>query len=117
MNDIEHEVAVEWANKILSSRPCVTAGESESFERYQDWRVAQVRRIEHFATSAAETVVRRRRSPFDAPSLPTGKPDASLVREMKARIAVAVEQASKAQAALDESISNELSVPNELVAT
>jgi len=108
MNDVEREVAIEWANKILSSRVSVTAGCSEQLERWQDWRVNQRKCLDHFATTAAETFIRRSQSPFDPPTKLTA-PDAELIAKMRVSIAREVAAASKAQASLDESIALELS--------
>jgi len=104
---VEHaaqSIAVEWANKAVSSRLNVTAGNGERPERLDAWKREQRKRLLAFAQSAAETFARRTSSVEGN----ANQSDAAVVKTMEALIAREVAAASLDQARIDAEIAAEV---------
>jgi hypothetical protein len=106
MDDVAKEVAIEWANKVISSRMDVTAVDCCRYDRNQAWCERQRRLLSSLAVSAAETYLRRIN-----PGRPVqDAPDANVIMMMRRAIAAEIADASSIQAKLDAEILAEVNV-------
>lgn len=105
MSDLLKSIAVEWANKLLSSRVDVTAGDAERFERSQRWKRNQMERLAGMATMATEVYLRR----ATAEGIATDRDQARA--DMLSAIAAEISEASAIQSSIDAAIWSEVKRP------